>query len=90
MNRQISRKAILAAAPIAAVAMLGASVADPPQAKADVTGCVNTAGVEVCGSADVPSINDVKKVVPNVSVPNVNLPNVKVNPGHVGKPGRGR
>lgn len=78
MNRQISRSAIFAAAPVAALAMLGASIADPPQAKSDVSGCVNTAGVEVCGSADVPSINDVKKVVPNVPVPNINLPNVKV------------
>ncbi|GJO39752.1 hypothetical protein DAVIS_01019 [Mycobacterium marinum] len=40
--------------------------------------------------AKVPNLNSVEQVVPNVSVPNINLPNVKVNPGHVGLPGRGR
>ena len=90
MNRRISRTAIFAAAPTAAVAMLAASIANPPQANADVEGCVNANGVEVCGSADVPSINNVKKVIPDIPVPNINVPNVKINPGHVGKPGRGR
>ncbi|MEK1230389.1 hypothetical protein OSI88_06430 [Mycobacterium ulcerans] len=47
-------------------------------------------GVSVDIDAKVPNLNSVEQVVPNVSVPNINLPNVKVNPGHVGLPGRGR
>ena len=91
MHKRISRTAVLAAAPAAVAAMLAASITHPPQASADVGGCVNTNGVEVCGSADVAgAVNDVVDVIPNVKVPNFNLPNVKVNPGHVGRPGRGR
>lgn len=89
MHRRSSRTAIFAAA-AATAAMFAGSVAAPPQANADVEGCVNTYGVSVCGSADVPDLNDVKKVIPDIPVPNVNLPNVKINPGHVGRPGRGR
>ncbi len=35
---------------------------------------------------DAPDIID----VPNINVPNINMPNINVNPGHVGRPGRGR
>ena len=80
MHKRISRTAVLAVAPAAAAAMLAASITHPPQASADVTGCVNSYGVEVCGSADVPDLNDVKKVIPDIPVPNINLPNVKVKP----------
>lgn len=92
--RRIPLTAILAAAAAAAAAMLGAFITSPPQLNADpgVEGCVDVVGVSACTSADigVPNLNAVENVVPNVSVPNINMPNVKVNPGHVGFPGRGR
>ena len=81
MNKSISRTAAFAAAPVAAAAMLAASISSPPRANADVEGCVNSYGVQVCGSADgsnIPSVNDVRNVIPNVPVPNINLPNVNV------------
>jgi len=85
---------IVATVPAAAAAMLGAFIASPPQLNADpgVGGCVDVVGVSACTSADigVPNLNAVENVVPNVQVPNINVPNVKVNPGHVGLPGRGR
>ena len=81
MHRRITRTAILAAAPAAAAAMLAASITATPEAKADVSGCVNSYGVEVCGSADVAgAVNDVVDVIPDIKVPNINLPNVKVKP----------
>ncbi len=81
MNKSISRTAAFAAAPVAAAAMLAASISFPPRASADVEGCVNAQGVQVCGSADgsnIPSVNDVRNVIPKVPVPNINLPHVNV------------
>jgi hypothetical protein len=91
--RRIYLTAILAAAPVAA-AMLAAFIASPPQLNADpgVEGCVDVVGVSACTSADigVPNINAVEHAIPDIPVPNINMPKVKVNPGHVGAPGRGR
>lgn len=85
---------IVASAPAATAAVLGAIFASPAQLHADpgVGGCVDAVGVSACTSADinVPNINSLENVVPDVHVPNINMPNVKVNPGHVGLPGRGR
>jgi hypothetical protein len=92
--RRIYLTAIVAAAPAAAAAMLAVFIASPPQLNADpgLEGCVDVAGVSACGSVGtgVPNINAVENVIPYVPVPNINLPKVKVNPGHVGLPGRGR
>jgi hypothetical protein len=86
--RRIYLTAMLATVPAAAAAMLAAFIASPPQLNADsgVGGCVDVVGVSACSSVDVdvPNINAVENVVPNVHVPNINVPNVKV------KPGRGR
>jgi len=78
--KRIYRSALFLAAPAAAAAMLAASIASPPQAIAgpNVEGCVDVYGVSACGSAKVPNINGVSKVIPNVSVPNINMPNIKV------------
>ncbi|WP_373180384.1 hypothetical protein [Mycobacterium marinum] len=84
---RMSLAAILATAP-AAAAMLGTASAS---AAPGVEGCVDVVGVSACTSVDigVPNINAVENI-PYVPVPNINLPKVKVNPGHVGAPGRGR
>ncbi|EPQ76322.1 hypothetical protein [Mycobacterium marinum] len=85
---RMSLAAILATAPAAAAAMLGTASAS---AAPGVEGCVDVVGVSACTSVDigVPNINAVENI-PYVPVPNINLPKVKVNPGHVGAPGRGR
>ena len=49
---------------------------------------LNIPGVPGNIDFDVPDLNAVDDIVPNINVPNVNLPNI--NPGHVGRPGRGR
>ena len=86
MHRRITRTAILATAPAAAAAMLAASIANPPQANADVEGCVNSNGVEVCGTADIAgAVNNVVDVIPNIPVPNINLPNVNIKPPKIGR-----
>ncbi len=86
MHRRITRTAILATAPAAAAAMLAASLTPTPEAKADVTACTETNGVEVCGSADIAgAVNNVVDVIPNIPVPNINLPNVNIKPPKIGR-----
>ncbi len=80
-NRRLCLAAILATAPAAAV-IVAAAVASPsnaPQLSAD--------NIHIDPHYDVPNINAVPNVVPDISVPNVNS---VLNPGHVGMPGRGR
>ena len=78
--RRIYLTAILAAAPVAAAVILGASIVSPPNVQLKSDACVGVAGVSACVDADVkvPNINGVGKVIPNVPVPNINMPNVKV------------
>ena len=49
---------------------------------------VNIPGVPGNIDYDVPNLNQVDNVVPDIYVPDINLPNI--NPGQVGLPGRGR
>jgi hypothetical protein len=86
--RRIYLTAMLATVPAAAAAMLAAFIASPPNVQLKSDACVDVVGVSACADVDVPNINAVENVVPNVHVPNINVPNV--NPGHVGLPGRGR
>ena len=93
--RRISLTAILATAPAAAAAILGASIASPPNAQLSAAPIhhaplddFNIPGVPGNVDFDVPDLNVPDNVVPNIPVPDINMPNI--NPGHVGLPGRGR
>jgi len=90
--RRIYLTAILATAPAAAAAMLAAFIASPPNVQLKSDACVSGDVVSACADVDVkvPNLNSVTNAIPNIPVPNINMPNVKVNPGHVGRPGRGR
>jgi hypothetical protein len=90
--KRIYLTAILATAPAAAAAILGAVIASPPNAQLSAAPIHDVplddwvdVDVDVPG---VPNLNGVPNVVPNINVPNINLPNI--NPGQVGLPGRGR
>ncbi len=79
--RRFCLAAILAATPVAA-AILSAAIASPsnaPRFSAD--------NIHIDPHYDVPNINVVPNVVPDIPVPNINS---VLNPGHVGLPGRGR
>ena len=88
--RRIHLTAILATAPAAAAAILGAVIASPPNAQLSAAPIHNAPldVIDIDVEYGVPDLNVVPNVVPNVNVPNVNLPNI--NPGQVGRPGRGR
>jgi hypothetical protein len=94
--RRIYLTAILAIAPASTV-ILATFVASPPNVQLSSAPVhdaplddLGIPGVSVDVDYGVPNLNAVDHVVPNINVPNVNLPNVKINPGHVGLPGRGR
>jgi hypothetical protein len=93
--RRTHLTAILATAPAAAAAILAAPIASPPNIQLNAAPIhnaplddLNIPGVPGNIDFDVPDLNAVDDIVPNINVPNVNLPNI--NPGHVGRPGRGR
>ncbi|HEY6431972.1 MAG TPA: hypothetical protein VIZ17_08310 [Acetobacteraceae bacterium] len=86
----------LATAPAAAAAILAAFIASPPHVQLSSAPIhnaplddLNIPGVPGNIDFDVPDLNVPDMIdVPNISVPDMNLPNI--NPGHVGRPGRGR
>jgi hypothetical protein len=85
--------AILATA--AAAAMLAAPLASPQHVQLSATP-IHDIPLEDWVDVDVncplcpniPNVNGVPNIGPNINVPNVNLPNI--NPGQIGLPGRGR
>jgi hypothetical protein len=88
--RRIYLTAILATAPAAAAAILAAPIASPQHVQFSAAP-IHDAPLDNWGNidgVDMPNLNAVDDIIPGV--PNINMPNVKVNPGHVGRPGRGR
>lgn len=79
--RRFCLAAVLATAPAAAVILtaVNASPSNAHQLRAD--------NIHIDPHYNVPNINVVPNVVPDIPVPNINS---VLNPGHVGLPGRGR
>ena len=89
MRIRLYLTAILATAPAAATAILAAFIASPPNVQLSSAPIhdaplddLNIPGVPGNIDYDVPDLNAVDNVVPNINVPNINLPNIN--------PGRGR
>ncbi len=81
--------AILAAASAAVAAILATSIASPTNVQYSARPHIDVPGVPNV-DVKVPNLNAVENAIPDIPVPNINMPNVKINPGHVGAPGRGR
>ncbi|QUR67904.1 hypothetical protein [Mycobacterium spongiae] len=90
--KRIYLTAILAGIPAAAAAMLAGFIASPPHVQLSSAPLQHAPRdiVDVDVDVDIPKINGIPDVIPDIPVPNINLPSVKINPGHVGAPGRGR
>ena len=95
--KRIYLTAILATA-AAVAAIFSVFIASPPNVQLSSAPIhdlplddFNLPGVPGNIDYDVPDINVPDIIdVPNVNVPDINMPNINVNPGHVGRPGRGR
>ena len=82
---------IIATPLAAAAAILAVSVANPPNVQLSSAPNQNAPLDDIgdIGDFDIPNINVPGHIdVPNINVPDINMPNI--NPGHVGRPGRGR